>query len=206
MESKKKRGSIFKDALALCIITVISGGLLGYVNFLTKQPIKDTEEQAKVVSYQRVMEQANEFSNNLELSVKLEREAEKVEGVILTEVLEAKDDSGNLVGYVMAVTDKEGYGGDIALSLGFDTKGSITGFEILSASGETPGLGANCQTEEFKQQFVGITAQSIDFVKTGKTKENEIDALSGATITTEGIVKSVNAALSFLQANAWSGE
>lgn len=206
MADKKKQSSILKDAIALFIITVIAGGLLGYVNFLTKQPIMDAEQKAKTEAYQKVMEKAEEFTNNMDLSVKLEQEAEKTEGVILTEVLEAKDKNGSLIGYVMSVTDKEGYGGDITLSLGFDTEGGITGFEVLSASSETPGLGANCQTEEFKKQFVGITGEQVEYTKSGKSKENEIDALSGATITTKGIVKSVNAALSFMRENAWNGK
>lgn len=196
-----KKASILKDAIVLCIITIIAGGLLGYVNFLTEQPILDAEEKAKAEAYQVVMQDAKEFNNNVELSVKLEQDAQKVEGVILTEILEAKDQKGDLIGYVMSLTDKEGYGGDITLSIGFSLEGEITGFEVLSAASETPGLGAICQTDTFKKQFVGIKADEIYYTKSGASKENEIDAISGATITTKGIVKAVNAAISFVKEN-----
>lgn len=201
MENKKKQGSIIKDAIALFLITLIAGGLLGLVNQITLEPIANAKEKAKKEAYQAVMKDAASFEADEYITKKVEQSATAVEGTEITEVLIAKDSSGNTIGYVMSITDHEGYGGDITMSLGFDENINITGFEILSASSETPGLGATCTDETFRNQFLGKGSEEIAYVK-GKpaTKaDNEIDALSGATITTKGIVKTVNAGISFLK-------
>ena len=101
------------------------------------------------------------------------------------------------IGYVASFTAKEGYGGDISLSMGVAADGTITGLEVLSAS-ETAGLGANCTTDAFKSQFAGINSERVEYTKMGKSADNEIDALSGATITTKAITKAVNSLLLFL--------
>ena len=59
----------------------------------------------------------------------------------------------------------------------------------------------NCTTEEFQQQFVGLKGTEIAYSKTGKSAENEIDAISGATITTKAITNAINAGLGFLEEN-----
>ena len=60
---------------------------------------------------------------------------------------------------------------------------------------ETAGLGMKADTEEFKSQFSGKNVEAFSYTKTGAAKEEEIDAISGATITTNAIVNGVNAGL-----------
>ena len=50
-------------------------------------------------------------------------------------------------------------------------------------------------TDEFKSQFIGKQVNKFEYTKTGSTKDSEIDALSGATITTSAVTNAVNAAL-----------
>ena len=97
-------------------------------------------------------------------------------------------------GYVITTTDKDGFGGNIQITVGIKKDGTINGVSILSIS-ETAGLGMEADTDEFKSQFIGKQVNKFEYTKTGSTKDSEIDALSGATITTSAVTNAVNAAL-----------
>jgi Na+-translocating ferredoxin:NAD+ oxidoreductase subunit G len=206
--SKKTKNTIVKDALALFLITLIAGLSLGYVYQITKEPIKNEQLRAKQESYQTVFSDAITFDEDSDLSEVLIKEAPGIlegsdlAGALISEVLLAKDQSSNQLGYVLSITSKEGYGGDINISLGISNDGMITGMEILSMS-ETAGLGANAGQDKFKKQFYGIQDQVV-YTKTGKLADNEIDVISGATITTKAVTNAVNAGLSFVKNNSWS--
>lgn len=101
---------------------------------------------------------------------------------------------GSQLGFVVTVTTSEGYGGDIQFTMGVSEDGTLNGISILSI-GETPGLGMKADTEEFKSQFVGKNAEVLRYTKTGAAADDEIDALSGATITTNAMTNGVNAGL-----------
>ena len=108
--------------------------------------------------------------------------------------MEAKDASGEVLGYAINITTPEGYGGDITFSLGVKNEGTLNGIEILSIS-ETAGLGMNATKDDFKNQFKDKKAEEFKVTKTGAQSEDEIDALSGATITSRAMVGGVNAGL-----------
>lgn len=199
-EQKKvpKKSTIIKDAIALFVITLIAGLLLGLVNQVTKEPIAASELAAKNAAYQKVFSEGKTFEEEEALSKKLETVS--FQGAEIKEVLAAKDGEGNILGYVMSLVAKEGYGGDISFAIGVKTDGIMTGLSVLSHS-ETAGLGANCTKEEFQAQFAGLTGPEIQYSKTGKNNKNEFDAISGATITSKALTVAVNAGLSFLQEN-----
>lgn len=200
-ENKKKKGSILKDAIILFLITMIAGALLGLVNQVTKEPIAASELKAKNEAYQVVFEDSQEFVANETLNKQLE--AASFDGAEISEILEAKDASGETVGYVLSLVAKEGYGGDVNFTIGVKLDGTMTGMSVLSHS-ETAGLGANCTTESFQSQFKGLKGPEVVYSKTGKSKDNEIDALSGATITTKALTKAINAGLAFLDENGYT--
>ena len=100
----------------------------------------------------------------------------------------------NSYGFVNNITTPEGYGGDITFSLGVKNDGTLNGIEILSIS-ETAGLGMNATKDDFKNQFKDKKAEEFKVTKTGAQSEDEIDALSGATITSRAMVGGVNAGL-----------
>ena len=77
--------------------------------------------------------------------------------------------------------------------LGF-MNGLTTGFTVLSHS-ETAGLGAKATEDDFKSQFIGKSANGINYTKNGASSDNEIDALSGATITSNAVCEAVDSAL-----------
>lgn len=200
-EQKKKKSSILKDALILFLITVVAGALLGLVNQITLEPIAESEFKAKEEAYQVVFADSSKFEKNSEIDDKLA--SATFDGAEVTEILEAKDADGNTLGYVMSVTAKEGYGGDITFTIGVTTEGTMTGLSVLSHS-ETAGLGANCTTEGFQSQFVGLQGPEIAYSKEGASGDNEFDAISGATITSKALTKAINAGLGFLSENGYT--
>ena len=111
---------------------------------------------------------------------------------------EAKDASGTVLGYVLTVTTHEGYGGDIQFAMGIQDDGTLNGISILSI-GETAGLGMRANTDAFKDQFKDKNVDKFEYTKTGATADDQIDALSGATITTNAMTNGVNAGLCAFQ-------
>ncbi len=112
----------------------------------------------------------------------------------LDSVVTAYQGGNELLGYVITVTNGEGYGGDIQISVGVLADGTVAGVEILSI-GETPGLGMNAQNDSFLNKFSGVTTDGFTYTKTGSTRPDEIDAISSATYTTKSMTNGVNAAL-----------
>lgn len=188
-----------KNVIVLTIITVLAGFFLGYVYDLTKEPIEMATEKAKQEAYKSVFQSADSFTEvsgfNSDIASSGVANA-GFSGITIDEALEAKDASGNVLGYVITATSPEGYGGDVQLSIGIRDDGTINGIEFLSLS-ETAGLGMKADTEEFKSQFAGMQVAQISFTKTGKQNDYEIDAISGATITTSAVTNAVNASLSY---------
>ncbi len=181
---------IIKDTIAITVITLVSGLLLGVVNDITAGPIAKQQAAAKEAAYKEVFADADTFE-----TVSSGEDAE-LEAYLddINEVLLAKDSSGAEIGYAFTVTTKEGYGGDIQFAMGIQDDGTLNGISILSI-GETAGLGMRATTDEFKNQFKDRNVEKFTYTKTGATADDEIDALSGATITTNAMTNGVNAGL-----------
>lgn len=194
--SMDKKG-IGKAILAIFAITAIMGLALGVVYAVTKKPIEDATLKAKQEAYKSVFAEADsvievEGMNYEEINAKLNEDGYTSDTV--DEVNAALDSSGNVLGYIIIVTNADGYGGNIQMALGVSKDGNVKGLEFL-AIGETVGLGMNAKNREFKEQFVGKNVNQFEYTKNGAQSPNEIDALSGATITTSAVVDGVNAAL-----------
>ena len=187
---------ILKDAFALLMITLVAGILLGFVYSITKEPIAQQEQLTKERSCQEVFADAATFENDTEdlEAATAAMKAADYEVQTLSEILVAKDASGSTLGYVLSLVDPEGYGGDISFMMGIRLDGTLNGISILSI-GETAGLGMNADTDAFKSQFANKKVEKFTFTKTGSTSDSEIDALSGATITTTAMTNGVNAGL-----------
>ena len=82
--------------------------------------------------------------------------------------------------------------------MGVLADGSVAGVKVISMN-ETPGLGAKCTDESWISQFKGINAEKVEYTKDGKVRDNEIDAISGATYTTEAVVGAVNFGLEVMK-------
>lgn len=192
---------IIKDTLVLMVITLVSGLLLGMVYEVTKDPIQKQEAEQKIAAYKNVFADAYEFEQiaDEQTVAQLAEASLKAAGFAgkdqVDEILSAVSEDGNVLGIVMQITSKEGYGGDIQLALGVQKDGTVNGISILSIS-ETAGLGMKADTEEFKSQFSGKKTELFTYTKTGAASDDEIDAISGATITTNAVTDGVNAGLS----------
>lgn len=209
MKNKKQNPSaeMLKNAGILFAITLLAGIALGFVHELTKEPIAHQQELkvqracAEVFSQAAAFEEVNPLElptalgSSLLIGVAAEHNAEL--GAEVGEVYRAFTQNGSLMGYVLKVTTKEGYGGDIELMVGITMEGSISGISILSIS-ETPGLGMQAG-DVLVPQFAGRTAEAFVYTKTGAAAENEIDAISGATITTRAVTNAVNAGLFYFE-------
>lgn len=189
---------MIKDALILFAITLIAGLMLGVVNDITKEPIAQQEQKAKNEACQNVFAAAVSFeAQELADSAQIEQVLTDagISGADIDELMAAKDASGALLGYVITVTDHEGYGGDIQFSMGITNEGTLNGISLLSIS-ETAGLGMRAG-EVLVPQFADKNVSKFTYTKTGATADSEIDAISGATITTNAVVNGVNAGLAY---------
>ena len=189
---------MIKDALILFAITLIAGLMLGVVNDITKEPIAQQEQKAKNEACQNVFAAADSFeAQKLADSAQIEQVLTDagISGADIDELMAAKDASGALLGYVITVTDHEGYGGDIQFSMGITNEGTLNGISLLSIS-ETAGLGMRAG-EVLVPQFSDKNVSKFTYTKTGAAAGSEIDAISGATITTNAVVNGVNAGLAY---------
>ena len=190
--------NMLKDALILLVITVIAGLALGVVYEVTKAPIANQEVKAKNEACAEVFADAASFEAydvDAQNARKVLDEAGLTEQDI-DEVMTALDASGNQLGYVLTVTTHEGYGGDITFSMGMKDDGTLNGISILSIS-ETAGLGMKANTDDFKNQWKDKKVDQFEYTKSGATADNQIDAISGATITTNAVTNGVNAGLAY---------
>ena len=196
------KNKIIKDALALTLITLVAGVALGGVYEITKDPIAKQEAQAKAEAYEQVFTDAAAFEevemdDTLIQTIRDQLDQEGYKAQSIEEVMRAEDQSGETLGYAFTVVTSEGYGGDIQFSMGVQNDGTLNGISILSI-GETAGLGMNADTPAFKDQFVGKQVEKLQYTKNGATQDDEINAISGATITSNATTNAVNAALYYL--------
>ena len=188
---------IVKNTLILTAITVVAGLLLGVVYGVTKDPIAKAQEKAKQEAFRSVLSDAETFESDTEFDADAVSALLKENGYTsddISEVAEGKDASGETVGYVVNVTSHEGYGGDIDISVGIREDGTVTGIEMLSIS-ETAGLGMKAKEADFKDKNV----KKFTYTKTGESGDDMIDAISGATITTNAVTNAVDSALVYFQ-------
>lgn len=193
------KNKIIKDALALTLITLVAGVALGGVYEITKDPIARQEVQAKAEAYEQVFTDAAAFEeiemdDTLIQTIRDQLDQEGYKAQSIEEVMRAEDQSGETLGYAFTVVTSEGYGGDIQFSMGVQNDGTLNGISILSI-GETAGLGMNADTPAFKDQFVGKQVEKLQYTKNGATQDDEINAISGATVTTNAMTNGVNAGL-----------
>lgn len=203
VETKTKKNTIIKDALILFAITMVAGFALGLVYEVTLPAIQERRLQAKLDAYKTVYGEAADFAEDETLNQLLVESSQKVledkgyENIQIDEVRMAVDGAGNKLGYIVLVTTQEGYGGAITVLVGYTMDGVVNGIEILTLN-ETAGLGAKAAEKSFKDQYANKQVKEFVVTKTGASSEDEIDAISGATITTDAVTGAVNAGITFI--------
>ena len=174
---------IFSLTLFLLLVTGISGLAVAYVNGITYPVIAARLEEGMVRGYNELYPGADEYVD----------EGEQGRGSVIQQIIRAKI-GGETVGVIYLVKPK-GFAGDISMLVGFDLAGRVsTGIKILSQE-ETAGLGANCEQPWFTERFVGKTTERELWVVKGETEaDDEVQAITGATRTSEAVANGVSAA------------
>ena len=168
-----------KPIIVLTVIAAVMAGLLGGTNLLTAEKIKKLEAEAEKTAVEKVIKA--ESYNKTEI---------KYNDANYT-YFKAQN-GADTVGYAFALSSN-GYGGAVKCVVGVNKSGKVTAVEITDVSNETPGLGQNAGRTSFTDQFKGKSSE-LSVVKSG-AKENEVQAVTGATITSRAVTKSVNLAL-----------
>ncbi len=185
--------TMLKEAGILFVITLLTGLMLGFIYEITKDPIRIQKEKAIQEACAAVFKDASNFVEyDGEISASLTSSLMETNVEIGT-IYNANGADGNLLGYVVQSTCSEGYGGDISIFVGVTLDGTLNGISFIEIN-ETQGLGMDAELV-LAPQLAGKQVDSIAYTKTGKTLDNEIDAISGATITTEAVVNAVNGGL-----------
>lgn len=167
-----KTKDIVKLGIILLLICGISTGLLAYVNDITEPVIARNNEINEQNARKEVLPEAEEFES-------------EAEGIFVGKK------NNEVVGYTIIVTP-DGYGGKISMMVGIKKDNTISGVKIISMS-ETPGLGAKAKDEKFLGQFNG-KGKDMSLVKSSGG-DNDIVAITGATVTSSAIVAGVKEAL-----------
>ncbi len=166
---------ILIPAVALLIICLVATTLLAGTNLITSEKIALNAVETEKASRMLVLPEGKSYG-----------EVTTLDNGITYCV--GTDDSGEQVGYVFTAGAK-GYGGTVAVMVGLDNEGVITGIEILSHA-ETPGLGANAVKPEFKNRFMGKSG-TLTVDKVSNDGQN-IQAITAATITSKAVTAAVN--------------
>ena len=173
---KKNREDIIKPVgvlLAICIIIPLA---LSVTNNVTAKKIAELEAANSKKNMQSLIDADNfEECENGEITYY------------------AAINGGETAAYIFTESSK-GYGGDVSVMTAIKPDGTVAGVAILDVSGETPGLGQNAAKESFFSQYIGLK-KGVSVLKNGaKAENNEVDAVTGATITSTAVTRAVNKA------------
>lgn len=177
---KFKASDIIKPTVVLLIICLVASFLLAMTNKVTAPRIEELAKQTELKTRQEVLPAAAEFEEIKQGDV---------------DYCIGKNAQGSPVGFVF-ITVTKGYGGDVKVMTGVTNEGKVAGIQILALS-ETAGLGMRAKEESFLKQFVDKVG-GIGVAK-NNPGENEIQALTGATITSKAVTSAVNEALTLYE-------
>ncbi|UZR94099.1 RnfABCDGE type electron transport complex subunit G [Chondrinema litorale] len=191
---KKKESSFINMFLTLAVVTLVASASLGFVYDLTKGPIAKAQLEKQKAAISDVLPG---FDNNpIDEAVSFAvANSSQADSLLFYPVKKENE----LLGYAVKTVSAKGYSGEIWLMVGINQQGEVKNIAVLDHK-ETPGLGSKISTENFKNQFEGITSSSSDI----KVKKDggEIDAISGATISSRAVCEAVEKALVTWKENA----
>ena len=181
---------ILKPAFTLFAIAVIVTASLSIGRRLTLEPIENQRRIAQEKTMKEALEEAAGFRE-------LTGTEAKISGSIVRIFEGSKN--GQPAGYVIELAPS-GYSGSISMMVGISSaRNSISGMRILRHT-ETPGLGALAVKENFFRRFDGKKLAPLKVTKLNPA-ENEIQAITGATITSNAVTGAVNEAIEWYNRN-----
>lgn len=187
-------------SLKLFIITAIAALCLAFVNTVTSPIIAQNSQKADEEAQKQVLPEATSFKKSDFSESDIPIGAENSVRIESFNVGLA-DNFG--IGYVVTAVSSAGYGGDIRVMVGLDNNLCVTKAKILQSS-ETAGLGANASKPDFIDQYNGKTGP-LSVIKNAEPNDEEISAISGATITSKAVTSCVNAAVELVSSKLEQG-
>ncbi len=189
-----------KPVIALTLITLLAGVALSGVFTMTEPAIEQRRLEAKRASYQVVCPDAKTFAESDSADQAIAALDGKVYGTgfgksYINEALIGVDENGSTVGYVIVVTNGNGYEGDIKMSVGLKADGTLHSISFIELK-ETPTKGSKAAESPFIDQFVNRSVTKLVLNGSGS---DGVDAITGATVTSSAVVNGVNAALDFFR-------
>ena len=180
----KKESTFLNMALALIVITLVAGFSLGFVNDLTLEPKAKAKLAKKTNALKMVLP---EFDNDLVSEVVLVKSETTKDSIEIYPAFK----NGAFVGAAIIGSSDKGFSGLVKIMVGFKPDGAIQNMVVLEQK-ETPGLGTKMKDEKFLRQFRDKNPSSFDL----KVKKDggEVDALTGATISTRAFTEAVQIA------------
>lgn len=176
----KSSGVIIKTMAVLTVICAVSALLLAVTNAVTEKRIADAAKKAETEAMARIIDAADYKKQTIEY------EGSSYDYYV------AVDETDAPVGYIFTVS-QHGYGGDVKVMTGVGTDGAVAAIEVLDASGETPGLGQKATESSFWKLFSGKSGQLT--ASKSASGDGQIQAMTGATVTSKAVVGAVNKAL-----------
>lgn len=184
---------IRKLGVILFAICAIAAALLAMTNAVTAPKIAQNAAENEIEAQQIVLPAGKEFKelDKAEMTTLFEKNgAESLKNVVA--VSTAMTD-GNVVGYAFKVV-VSGFGGDITMLVGIDSEGKLSKYNVLSHT-ETAGLGDKIATEPFSGQFTGkAAAVPLSVVKSAAKNDSQVQAITGATISSRAATVAINSA------------
>ncbi|GAA4804684.1 RnfABCDGE type electron transport complex subunit G [Litoribaculum gwangyangense] len=180
----KKESTFASMVVSLLVITLVSGFALGFINDLTIEPKAKAKLDRKIKAVKLVLP---EFDNNPVEDFKLVKSEFAMDSVEIYPAFK----NGKFIGAAIIGSSEKGYSGLIKILVGFKPDGTIENISVLEQK-ETPGLGTKMKDESFLQQFKGKNPSKFNLkvVKDG----GDVDALTGATISTRAFSESTKMA------------
>ena len=186
---------IIKLTVTLFATCVVVAGLLGLVNMVTEGPIADINKANTEAAMKAVVSDPDNtsFSEALEITDGMTAAASSA-GASVTEAYEVQV-GGAPAGYALKIVSS-GSQGNIEMMVGVDAEGVVTGVSIVKNS-ETAGIGSKVMANEPTAAGVGVLSQFVGKSAADGTLAvgTNVDAISGATVSSKGVTTGVNAAL-----------
>lgn len=182
----KKESTLKNMLIALMVIAIVSGGVLGFIYNLTKPAIDQVEANKNLAAINEVL--------------KTDTDIVRTETLIIEDLTYnlAFDANDNFIGAAIKTYSVNGFGGKIELMVGILQNGIINKVSVLSQA-ETPGLGANMVNDKFKGQFEGKDPQT--FTLKVKKDGGDVDAITAATISSRAVSEAIQKAVDGFTAN-----
>ena len=167
-----------KITSVLTFVCVICAFLLAYISGVASKKIEENAEK--------------KIQDSIHTLAPLTQAIKEIETKDTGIIYKLFDKQDKLIGYAF-IAQGQGYQGTIKMLTVINPGLTLLeGIEVVE-SVETPGLGAKIQNDFFRKQFKNLNVtQDIECVKEAPTKDNQIEAITGATVSSRAVVSILN--------------